>query len=244
MRKKKITIIMWIAVFIIIFIFYVNDKIDEVIEEESLVFSSLDEFESNFEVVVEEEEKEVILPLTEADIIVEQQTNVNDVIIQNGEANSEDKLLLVEVKDVVKIQQIEVKTIEKIQYIEVKAENEVDVDGYDFIIEKYDVRFSELQRIANDELNSLIEVFKEEYENLSSKEKESLSTKTLIAAKYVKYAKELESRIDDFFYFMIDGFVDELSAYGYDAGVTYEYIDVYENEKEIRKTEILKKALN
>ncbi len=118
------------------------------------------------------------------------------------------------------------------------------MDGYDFIVEKYDVKFSKLQSIANDELNSLIEIFKGEYENLSLKEKESISTKALIAAKYVKYAKELESRIDDFFYFMIDGFGDELSAYGYDGGVTYEYIDVYENEKEIRKTEILRKALN
>ncbi len=244
MCNKKIILVMWIAMFISVFFVYMNDKIDELVEEESLVFSSLDEFESNFEVVVEEEEKEVILPRIEEVENIDQQTNVNDVIIQSVGANNEDKPLLVEVKDVAKIQQTEVKTVEKIQRIEVKVENEVEVDGYDFIIEKYDVKFSELQRIANDELNSLIEVFKEEYENLSSKEKESLSTKTLIAAKYVKYAKELESRIDDFFYFMIDGFGDELSVYGYDAGVTYEYIDVYENEKEIRKTEILTKALN
>jgi translation elongation factor EF-Tu-like GTPase len=222
----------------------VNDRINEVIEEDALVFSSLDEFESNFEVLVEKEEKEVISPQIEVNENVNQQTNVNDVIIQSVEANNEDKPLLVEVKDVAKIQQTEVKTIDKIQRIEVKVENEADVDGYDFIVEKYDVKFSKLQSIANDELNSLIEIFKGEYENLSLKEKESISTKALIAAKYVKYAKELESRIDDFFYFMIDGFGDELSAYGYDGGVTYEYIDVYENEKEIRKTEILRKALN
>ncbi len=244
MCKKKIIIVMWIAMFIIIFFFYVNDRINEVIEEDALVFSSLDEFESNFEVLVEKEEKEVILPQIEVNENIDQQTNVNDVIIQSVEANNEDKPLLVEVKDVAKIQQTEVKTIDKIQRIEVKVENEADVDGYDFIVEKYDVKFSKLQSIANDELNSLIEIFKGEYENLSLKEKESISTKALIAAKYVKYAKELESRIDDFFYFMIDGFGDELSAYGYDGGVTYEYIDVYENEKEIRKTEILRKALN
>ena len=244
MCKKKIIIVMWIAMFIIIFFFYVNDRINEVIEEDALVFSSLDEFESNFEVLVEKEEKEVILPQIEVNENIDQQTNVKDVIIQSVEANNEDKPLLVEVKDVAKIQQTEVKTVEKIQRIEVKVENEADVDGYDFIVEKYDVKFSKLQSIANDELNSLIEIFKGEYENLSLKEKESISTKALIAAKYVKYAKELESRIDDFFYFMIDGFGDELSAYGYDGGVTYEYIDVYENEKEIRKTEILRKALN
>ncbi|MEA3422555.1 MAG: hypothetical protein U9Q80_01905 [Bacillota bacterium] len=248
MDKKKIIIVMWIVMFISIFISCVNNKLGEMVEEDTLVFSSLDEFESNLEVVIEEEEKEkkkekekeIFLPQIEVIEIaeqqteqqMEQQTDVDVDVVKCVEVNDEDEIQHNEVMD------------DEIQQKEVKIENETAIDEYDFIVEKYDVKFSKLQSIANDELDNLIEVFKEEYQNLSSKEKESLSTRTLIAAMYVNYAKELESRIDDFFYFMIDGFEDELSVYGYDTAAVYEYIDVYENEKERRKKEILEKALN
>ncbi len=111
------------------------------------------------------------------------------------------------------------------------------------ILPPYEEGLDFLRNLAVEKLDRLIHNLIDEYIAMDPDEREKLSSKTALAAKYIGLAKDLEARIDGTFYHLMDQLEAELIANSQTTESVNNLTEQYQEEKELRRNELLKKAM-
>jgi hypothetical protein len=111
------------------------------------------------------------------------------------------------------------------------------------ILPPYEDGLDFLRNLAVEKLDMLIQNLIDEYNAMDPQEREKLSNKTALATKYIALAKDLETRIDGTFYHLMDQLEVELLANKQSTESVKTLTKQYLDEKELRRNELLKKAM-
>ncbi|MBM7606363.1 Fe2+ transport system protein B [Metabacillus crassostreae] len=106
----------------------------------------------------------------------------------------------------------------------------------------YKMKFEDLQESTNVKIDSLLEEAKEDYQTL-----ERTQEKTSLVDFYQKYASAgqvIEEETEQQFYILYEDLTKKLEQHGYSEEVAEEFKEIYNEQKQERKTELVKKAIS
>ncbi|TXC90929.1 hypothetical protein FS935_08455 [Metabacillus litoralis] len=106
----------------------------------------------------------------------------------------------------------------------------------------YRMKFEELQEDTNVKIDSLLEEAKKEYQTL-----ERTQEKTSLVDFYQKYASAgqvIEEQTEQQFYILYEDLTKKLEQLTYGEEAAEEFKEIYIEQKQERKTELLKKAIS
>jgi len=107
----------------------------------------------------------------------------------------------------------------------------------------YQTKFEELQSKTNSQIDTLVEKALHDFKAYINKEQPDDSLKTLYQS-YAAQGQIIEQQTEEEFQTLYQKLIIELSQNGYSEDEAEEFKQIYEQQKEERKSEILKQALS
>jgi len=107
---------------------------------------------------------------------------------------------------------------------------------------EYEEKFLVLQGIAEDSLDAILLAMKEEYLSHPPEEREKEVFKAKLVTKYTKEALDLEKRVDNLFYFILDEFEARLQGDSRGKDLVENFEAVYKMEKNTLRDSLMSKV--
>lgn len=111
------------------------------------------------------------------------------------------------------------------------------------IKENYQTKFEDLQSKTNSQIDTLVEKALHDFKDYIKKEHSDDSLKTLYQS-YASQGQKIEQNTEEEFQLLYQKLKTELVQNGYSEDEAEEFKQIYEQQKEERKSEILKQALS
>ncbi len=107
----------------------------------------------------------------------------------------------------------------------------------------YDGKFLTLQGVAQESLDEILQAMKEEYLALDPEDREDEIVKARLITRYTKAALDLEKRVDDLFYFMLEELETRLGGAEEAATLLQAFESQYKEEKSAQREAVMARVL-